>query len=168
MADLILGLDPGTRFAGFGLVRADGDRLQHVDHGVIVMSESESLAERLRVLHSELTQIFARHAVSTVVVEKVFFGKNADSAFKLGHARGVCLLASAHLPLAEYAAKSVKKCVTGTGAASKEQVQMIVLATLGMRGSLKFDASDALALAITHARMRDVDARMKRALEGEL
>lgn len=170
--DLILGVDPGTRRTGFGVIRVDGDRLFHVDHGVIRLNENWSLSERLRVLHIELQKLYAQFQVHTTVVEKIFFGKNADSAFKLGHARGVCLMASAQasVPLAEYAARYVKKCVTGSGAASKDQVQLIVLATLNIKsgGALGLDASDALALAVAHARVRDVNARMKQALEGEL
>jgi crossover junction endodeoxyribonuclease RuvC len=171
MADLILGLDPGTRFAGFGIVAVDGDKIQYVESGVIRLKESDPLALRLRELHAGLQEIFGRHAIHTAVVEKIFFGKNADSAFKLGHARGVCLMAAAAAGagLEEYAARYVKKCVTGNGAASKDHVQMIVQASLGMKPrAMAADASDALALAITHARLRDVNARMKRALENDL
>lgn len=171
MADLILGLDPGTRRAGFGLISVEGDRLAHVSHGVIALKAEAPLAERLNALHMELRAILQRFSVRTVVVEKIFFGKNADSAFKLGHARGICLFAAAQagVPLQEYAARYVKKCVTGSGAASKDHVQMIVLATLNMRPQpLANDASDALALAITHARLRDVSERMQRMREKEL
>lgn len=166
--DLILGVDPGTRRCGFGVIRVQGDRLTHVDHGVIRMREDQPLHERLRVLSLELQKLYAQFTVHTTVVEKVFFGKNADSAFKLGHARGVCLMASAiaGAQLEEYAARYVKKCVTGSGAASKDQVQLIVMATLGLKAAspLSLDASDALALAVAHARVRDVNARMKNAL----
>lgn len=168
--DLILGLDPGTRNAGFGIVSVDGDRIRYVDCGVIKLREDHALGPRLHVLNEGLQSIFSRHRIHTTVVEKVFFGKNADSAFKLGHARGVCLMAAAAAGagIEEYAAKYVKKCVTGTGAASKEHVQMIVLAALNMKPQvMAADASDALALAITHARLRDINARVKRALEKE-
>lgn len=168
MTDLILGLDPGTRRTGFGLIQADGDRLSHVVHGVIALDEKWPFPVRLKVLHEELQQLFARFAVRTVVVEKIFFGKNADSAFKLGHARGICLAAAAQAgaQIDEYAARYVKKCVTGSGAASKDHVQMIVQAALNMKPqSMAADASDALALAITHARLRDTLGKMKRALE---
>jgi crossover junction endodeoxyribonuclease RuvC len=170
--DLILGVDPGTRRCGFGIIRVIGDRLSHVDHGVIRLRDELPLPERLRILSVELQKIYAQFSIHTTVVEKVFFGKNADSAFKLGHARGVCLMASAFAgaQLEEYAARYVKKCVTGSGAASKDQVQLIVMATLGLKGvgPLVLDASDALALAVAHARVRDVNARMKKALENEL
>lgn len=170
--DLILGVDPGTRRCGFGIVRVTGDRLSHVDHGVIRLRDELPLHERLRILSVELQKLYAQFSIHTTVVEKVFFGKNADSAFKLGHARGVCLMASAFAgaQLEEYAARYVKKCVTGSGAASKDQVQLIVMATLGLKGvgPLVLDASDALALAVAHAQVRDVNARMKKALENEL
>ena len=172
LADLILGLDPGSRHTGYGVVAVDRDRVTHVAHGVIHLRENWAFAERLRVLHLELAALFERFAVHTTVVEKIFFGKNADSAFKLGHARGVCLLAAAQagVPLEEYAARFVKKSVTGSGAASKEHVQMLVMAAIGLKSSasLELDASDALALALTHARLRDVNLRMKRAMEGNV
>lgn len=171
--DLILGIDPGSRHTGYGLVAVDGDNIRHVDHGVIHLKESWTLPERLRCLQIELHNLYTRHDVHTTVVEKIFFGKNADSAFKLGHARGVCLLVAAQhgAGVEEYAARYVKKCVTGSGAASKDHVQMVVfnllrLSTAG--GKVQMDASDALSLAITHARVRDVKARMKRAMEGSL
>ena len=171
MSDLILGIDPGTRFAGYGIVAVDGDRISYVESGVLKLDESDPLAMRLRVLHDGLQTIIRAHKLHTAVVEKIFFGKNADSAFKLGHARGVCLMAaaSAGLLVEEYAARYVKKCVTGNGAASKDHVQMIVQASLNIKPrQMAADASDALALAITHARLRDVNARMKRMLENDL
>lgn len=169
--DLILGLDPGSRHTGFGVVRVQGDDVSHVDHGVIDLNERLSLPERLRVLQSELQNLYERHKIHTTVVEKIFFGKNADSAFKLGHARGVCLLVAAQngAGVAEYAARYVKKCVTGSGAASKDHVQMVVFNLLRVRATgVKLDASDALALALTHARIRETSDRLKRAMEAAL
>lgn len=171
MADLILGLDPGTRVAGFGVVAVSGDRIAHVESGVIRMNESDPLHVRMKTLHEGLQEIFRRHRIHTTVVEKIFFGKNADSAFKLGHARGVCYLATAMngARLEEYAARYVKKCVTGNGAASKDLVQMIVQASLNMKPrAMPADASDALALAITHARVRDVNLALKKMQENDL
>lgn len=168
MADLILGLDPGSRRTGYGVVSVEGDSLKHVAHGVIALKDSFSFAERLGILQAELQSLFHRFAIQTTVVERIFFGKNADSAFKLGHARGVCIAVSAQarVPIEEYAARYVKKSVTGSGAASKDHVQMIVLALLGLKPqTLQLDASDALSLAITHARMREINARLKQALK---
>jgi len=171
LKDLILGLDPGSRHTGYGVIAVDGDRLIHVSHGVIDLKENWPLFERLRVLHLELNEVFARHAkVKSAAIEKIFFGKNADSAFKLGHARGICMLAAAlhGATVAEYAARYVKKCITGSGAAGKEQVQMMIFSQLRIQPKeLAFDATDALSLAVTHARMREVDQRMQRMLEDE-
>ena len=171
MKNVILGVDPGTRNTGFGLIRIEGDRMIHLDHGVIRLKESWSLPQRLEVLNIELENLYKQFPVHTTVVEKIFFGKNADSAFKLGHARGVCLLVAARnkTQVEEYAARYVKKCVTGSGAASKDQVQLLVFNLLGIKTrELSLDASDALSLAIAHARVFEVNARMKKALENEL
>lgn len=169
MSDIILGLDPGSRRTGFGVIRVEGDRLHHVDHGVIRLNENWALPERLKCLHDELRKLYTQFPVRTTVVEKIFFGKNADSAFKLGHARGICLMVSAHygVPLEEYAARYVKKCVTGSGAASKDHVQLVVMNSLGLKSqtALALDASDALSLAVTHARVRESNQRIKQAME---
>lgn len=170
MADIILGLDPGSRRAGYGLIRAAGESLEHIEHGVIRMDERLSLAERLQILSVELEKIFDRHVINAAVVEKIFLGKNADSAFKLGHARGVCLLGAARhgVRVHEYAARFVKKAVTGDGGAEKEQVLRVVAALLRISPqSLAFDASDALSLAIAHAQVCDVEKRTRRAREQE-
>jgi crossover junction endodeoxyribonuclease RuvC len=173
LKQLILGVDPGSRRCGFGLLSCQRDRVEHVDHGVIVLNEKWPLAERLVRLQAELSGLYARFPITSTVVEKVFFGKNADSAFVLGHARGVCLLVSAQhqVPIAEYAARYVKKCVTGSGAASKDHVQMVVFNLLRVRApeAVAYDASDALSLALTHARVQDVQSRLDRAaLEDSL
>jgi crossover junction endodeoxyribonuclease RuvC len=169
LKELILGLDPGSRHTGYGVIAVDGDRVEHVAHGVIDLKATWSMPERLRVLFTELQLLFGRHAIRAAAIEKIFFGKNADSAFKLGHARGVCLLAAAQfgVEIEEYAARYVKKCVTGSGAADKEHVQRIVFSQLRIQPKdLAFDASDALSLAITHARMRGINSRLQKMLQG--
>jgi crossover junction endodeoxyribonuclease RuvC len=169
LSDIILGIDPGTLRAGYGLIRITGDNIEHVDHGIIRMKDSWSLPERLKVLQARLHELFGQYPVQSAVVEKIFFGKNADSAFKLGHARGVCLLVAAQhgVEVEEYAARFVKKAVTGSGAASKEHVQKVIFNLLRISAKeLSFDASDALSLAVTHARVRDANRRLKKALEG--
>lgn len=168
--ELILGVDPGSRRTGFGLIAAvDQDRLVHVEHGVIQLRAEWSMPDRLKSLQEQLSQIYDRYRVHCTVVEKIFFGKNADSAFKLGHARGVCLLVSAQngVPVEEYAARFVKKCVTGSGAASKEEVQLVAynILRLQMRNPVAFDATDALSLALTHARVKETNMRLKIAME---
>ncbi len=113
----------------------------------------------------EVSSLIQSFKPDIVVVERIFLGKNADSAFKLGHIRGVCLFgaAQAGAQIVEYAARSVKKGITGNGAAEKEQVQMIVFAALGIKGPAQMDASDALALAFYHARNMEVESVMSRA-----
>lgn len=166
---MILGLDPGTRLAGFGVLTED---LRVVDHGVITLNEAWPLARRLHALEGGLAAIYERHKIQHTVVEKIFFGRNADSAFKLGHARGVCLLQAERFgsQVHEYAARFVKKCVTGSGAASKDHVQLVIRAVLRLRGDepMAFDASDALALAICHVRESENAARIRAAMEKTL
>lgn len=171
LKELILGLDPGSRHTGFGVIDVDGDHLTHIAHGVIHLKEIWTMSERLRVLHLELSELFTKYQPPSAVVEKIFFGKSADSAFKLGHARGVCVLAAAQASATvdEYAARYVKKCLTGNGAADKEHVQIAVFNQLRIQpGKLAFDASDALSLAICHARVRDTNLRIKKMMEGAL
>ena len=168
--ELILGLDPGSLRTGFGVLEVTGDRVKAVEHGVIRVRDEWPMAERLKHIHAGLISLYERLPIAATVVEKIFFGKSADSAFKLGHARGICLLASSQhgSPLVEYAARYVKKCVTGSGSASKDHVQMVVMNLLRLpTGKIAYDATDALALALTHARLRETEVRLQRALERE-
>ncbi len=163
MSELILGIDPGSRFTGYGIVSVKGDQVEHVCHGVIQLKPTLVFHERLLLLHQELRRLLAGYTITSAAVEKIFFGKNVDSAFKLGHARGVCLLAVAEhgMVIAEYAARYVKKCITGSGAADKEHVQLMILRQLKIPAQkLAFDATDALSLAVTHARMREIHSRL--------
>lgn len=164
----IIGIDPGSQHTGFGIVQAEGDRIRHVTHGVISTKPSLAFHEKLRHIASEIDKIFAEYKPDIAVVERIFLGKNADSAFKLGHVRGVCILsaAKAKADVVEYAARAVKKGITGSGAAEKEQVQLIVFASLGLRGAAQMDASDALALAFFHARNLEVEMSVSRAVRG--
>lgn len=149
----MIGIDPGSRVTGYGVIQnRDGD-LKGLDCGVIQLDEKLPLAVRLNLLAQNLRRVFAKHQPHEIAVERLFLGKNADSAFKLGHARGVCLQVAAEFnaDVFEYAARSVKKAVTGSGAAEKEQVQMVIQNLLGLRGPT-FDATDALAVAVTHAK----------------
>ena len=157
-----MGIDPGSHRAGYGLVAHSDRGSRHIHHGIIQLETRAPLVERLVMLHYELMRVYAEYTVDSTSLEKVFFGKNASSAFVLGHARGVCLLATgqAKVPVFEYAAKYVKKCVTGSGAATKEHVQLIVFNLLGVKivpgaRATAFDASDALSLALTHARVEE-------------
>lgn len=159
----ILGLDPGLRRTGWGVIVVEGARIGHVAHGVIAPKDSLPFAERLLCLFEAITEIVAAHAPHEAAVEETFMNNNAQSALKLGHARAMALVvpARAGLPVAEYAAKVVKKAVVGTGAAEKGQVGFMIRRLLPTAGETTADAADALAVAIAHAH-----ARKARTLRG--
>lgn len=152
----ILGLDPGLRRTGWGIVTIDGARLAHVAHGVIKPDEAAPFASRLLTLFEEISAIIEAHAPDEAAVEETFVNTNASSTLKLGHARACCLIAPARagLPVAEYAATVVKKAVVGTGAAEKGQVGFMIRRLLPTAGETTADAADALAVAIAHAHAR--------------
>lgn len=158
----VLGLDPGSQIAGYAVIQQSGDRVRRVDSGSLILPRKASYSERLMVLHKHLDEIFKAHQPQVVVVEKAFFGKNADSAFKLGQVRGVCLLLAAQYgaELHEYAAKRIKKVITGSGAATKEHVQMVVSAMIGQPVQGTFDESDALAIAFCHLNEQSVKDKL--------
>jgi crossover junction endodeoxyribonuclease RuvC len=149
---IVLGVDPGTIRTGWGVVRRAGPRLVGVAAGVIHARADAELPERLRVIHDGLRAVIAEHAPSCMAVEDVF-SKHARSALTLGHARGVVLLCAAlcELELSAYPPAVVKRSVAGRGAAPKEQIGRVVCAMLGFRTIPAVDATDALAVAITHA-----------------
>lgn len=151
---VILGIDPGSRVTGFGVLGIQKRELFHLDHGVIEPPKNLSFAERLFRIGQSLQKLMEQYSPTDVVVEKIFLGRNADSAFKLGHVRGVCLLAVGEIEarLFEYAARSVKKAVTGHGGATKEHVSLVVQNLLNIDAPKALDASDALSLAICHFR----------------
>lgn len=148
----VLGIDPGLRSLGWGVISYAGSRLSHVENGQI-RSEGESLAERLLSLHSALTAVVARLAPEAAAVEQTFVNKDATGTLKLGQARGIALVvpAAAGLEVAEYAPNHVKKSVVGVGHAAKEQVQHMVKLQLPGVDLAGPDAADALAIAICHA-----------------
>jgi crossover junction endodeoxyribonuclease RuvC len=152
----ILGLDPGLRRTGWGVVSVDGARLSHVAHGVVAPGESLPLSERLLFLFDALCAIVAEQAPHEAAIEETFVTANGASTLKLGHARAAAMLAPARagLPVAEYAARLVKKAVVGTGAADKDQVAFMVQRLLPTAGRPTADAADALAVAIAHAHAR--------------
>ena len=152
----ILGLDPGLRRTGWGVVEASGSRLSHVAHGVIAPKDTLPFAERLAFLFAAIEGVIAAHAPDEAAVEETFMNTNAQSALKLGHARACCLIAPARagLPVAEYAATVVKKAVVGTGGADKTQVGFMIRRLLPTAGDTTADAADALAVAIAHAHAR--------------
>lgn len=152
----ILGLDPGLRRTGWGVIACEGARISHVAHGVIAPKDTLPFAERLHTLFAEIEAVIATHAPDEAAVEETFMNSNAQSALKLGHARAMALVvpARAGLPVAEYAATVVKKAVVGTGGADKAQVGWMIARLLPSAGKTTTDAADALAVAIAHAHAR--------------
>lgn len=150
---IILGLDPGLGTTGWGVIAAEGNRLTHIANGQVKTDSKLPLPSRLWILDKELSDILLKHQPDAVAVEEVFLNTNAQSTLKLGHARGVVLLAAARTGanVGEYAARLVKKAIVGVGNADKTQVQAMVQRLLpGVKLSGP-DAADALAVAITHA-----------------
>ena len=148
----ILGIDPGLRVTGFGVIEQDGGKLRYITSGCVRSGEGE-LAARLKVLLDGLAEVIAVHRPEQVVIEKVFVNVNPQSTLLLGQARGsaICAAVIAGLPVAEYTALQVKKAVVGKGHAKKEQVQHMVRRLLALPGDPSPDAADALACAICHA-----------------
>ncbi|NOZ01324.1 MAG: crossover junction endodeoxyribonuclease RuvC [Deltaproteobacteria bacterium] len=148
----VLGIDPGSRVTGYGVVEGGDGETRYVASGTIRLNASRPMHERLDTLWGELTEVLSSSAPAEVAVERVFVSRNADSALKLGHARGVILLAikQAGLPLFEYTPAQVKKTVTGRGRADKHQMVSLVRLILGIEADLAEDAADALAIAMTH------------------
>ena len=152
----LIGLDPGLRRTGWGVVEVDGNRLAHVANGIVVSDAAETLAERLSALFDGLSAVIVRHAPAEAAVEETFVNRNPKSTLKLGQARGAVLLAPAQsgLPVAEYPANLIKKALVGTGHADKNQVQTMVEMLLPGCRPESADAADALAVAICHAHHR--------------
>ncbi len=150
---LILGLDPGLGTTGWGMIRADGNRLSHVANGQIRTDASMPLPRRLSLLHGAIVEVIRSHRPEGAAVEEVLGNSNAQSTLKLGQARGMALLAAAQadLVIGEYHPSVVKKAVVGTGGAAKTQVQAMVARLLPGVKLSGADAADALAVAITHA-----------------
>jgi crossover junction endodeoxyribonuclease RuvC len=157
----ILGVDPGLRATGWGMIEAAGSRLSFVGCGSIETDAATSLAERLAAIHRLLTGLIEREGPHEAAVEETFINRDPQSALKLGQARGVALatLALTGLPVAEYAANLVKKTVVGVGHAEKRQVAMMVRMLLPASTASTADAADALAVAICHAQHRAARAR---------
>ncbi len=152
-ATIILGLDPGLGTTGWGVIRAEGNRLAHLANGRIKTPADAPLPARLAQLDAALAALIAEHDPQAAAVEEVFVNTNPQSTLKLGQARGVCLCAAARagLEVGEYAARAVKKALVGTGGADKTQVQAMVARLLPGAKLAGPDAADALAVAITHA-----------------
>lgn len=159
---LILGIDPGTIVTGYGVIDVRGSSLKIITAGTVRNGSAKPMSARLKSIHETLQQVIIEFKPDEVAVETAFYGKNAQSALKLGQARGVAILAavSRDLPLAEYSPREVKKAVVGKGTASKEQVQYMVRSILRLKGRKeKYDVTDALAVAICHTHRRKADPK---------
>ncbi len=159
-----MGIDPGLTVTGYGVIRG-GETLQVVSKGEIRPGVDLSFARRLNVIFSGIEEILAESSPEAVAVEGVFHAKNASSAFKLAHARGVVFLAAArrNVPIFEYSPREVKSAVTGYGAAEKGQVESMIRAILCIEGKISNHACDALAVALCHhhgARMRAIQGAL--------
>ncbi|WP_027589274.1 crossover junction endodeoxyribonuclease RuvC [Pseudomonas sp. RL] len=152
---LILGIDPGSRITGFGVVRDTGRGCEYIASGCI-RTGSGSLPERLQTVYRGVSEVIRQYGPITMGIEQVFMARNADSALKLGQARGAAIVAGAEsgLEIAEYTATQVKQAIAGTGGADKQQVQMMVMHLLKLLQKPQIDASDALAIALCHAHHR--------------
>jgi len=152
----ILGVDPGLRRTGWGLITVTGNRMSFVASGTVTSDNRRDLAERLRQLHDGLQAVLAEHAPDEAAVEHTFVNKDAGATLKLGQARGVALLVPAlnAVPVAEYAPNLVKKTVVGTGHAEKDQIRMMIKVLMPKATFNSDDAADALAIAVCHAQHR--------------
>lgn len=147
----ILGIDPGSRITGFGVIDIDGSRVRYVTSGCVKVG-SEALPARLQEIFTGVAEIVQGYRPDQMAIERVFMARNADSALKLGQARGaaICAATSRELVVSEYSAREVKQAVVGKGGATKQQVQHMVCALLKLKTVPQADAADALAVALCH------------------
>lgn len=157
----ILGIDPGSRLTGFGVLDFVSDKAVYVASGTIKSIDGE-FSERLKAIYNAVRELVSEFRPDAVAVESVFVHKNPGSALKLGHARSAAICATFHSDavIYEYAPREIKLAVVGTGSASKEQVQHMVISILNLEGSPAPDAADALATAICHGHQRRLGARL--------
>ncbi len=161
---IVIGIDPGSRYTGYGIVERTGNSYKHIASGRINATKAEDFCGRLDVIYAALSSVLEEYPCDAAAAETIFTARNAMSTIKLGHARGVCLLALSHADLAvsEYAPASVKQAVTGHGRATKDAVGLMVRRLLQLDDDAKLseDAADALAVAICHCQMADFEARL--------
>lgn len=151
---VIIGIDPGSRRTGYGVIRLEGNRHIYLTSGYLDLT-SYPTCERLRQIYVGLQQVISSYQPHEAAIEQVFMHENPNSALKLGQARGAAIVALT-MPVMEYSARQVKKSVVGHGAANKEQVQFMVKRLLNLAGNLQPDAADALAVALCHAHARNL------------
>lgn len=151
---IILGVDPGTFFCGYGIIELKKTTPVYINSGVINLTKEKELPQKLKIIYNKIEELISEFSPNEFAIETAFYGKNIQSAMKIGYARGVALLAAVHsdLHITEYSPREVKKAVVGTGAASKEQIQYMVSSFLKINtDKKKFDETDALAIALCHA-----------------
>ncbi len=165
----VLGIDPGSRITGYGLIDKKGNRLVHVDNGAIFTDSHRDFPIRLQRIYRGLTEIIERYRPDAVAVENIFFATNVQSALKLGQARGAAIVAgvNAGVPVYEYTALQVKQAVVGHGRADKQQVQKMLKALLNLPEVAQEDASDALAAAVCHIHSFGMASRLNGKLSEE-
>lgn len=163
----ILGIDPGSRVTGYGLIELRGRQAVYLASGCVRM-EDEEFPERLRIIFEGLGRVVAEYRPDEVAIEKVFVQRNVDSALKLGQARGaaLCAVMNRERPVAEYSATQIKQALVGRGGASKEQVQHMVTTLLQLSNTPQADAADALACALCHSHTRQTLAALPAATRG--
>jgi len=160
----VIGIDPGSRFTGYGIVADQNNTQTCVLQGRIAV-QGNNIAERLFYIYSELKQLISTYQPHELAIEQVFFHRNAQSALKLGQARGAALVAAAaqSLPIAEYSPKQIKQATVGYGSANKAQVQHMICALLKLKEIPETDAADALAIAICHCQSRRLARKLLKA-----
>jgi crossover junction endodeoxyribonuclease RuvC len=161
----ILGIDPGSRITGYGVVETTPRGIRYVASGCIRV-KAEEFPERLKQIFDGVTEVIALYQPGQMAIEQVFMHKNADSALKLGQARGAAICASMNqqLPVFEYAARQVKQALVGKGSAEKHQVQHMVKILLSIQGEMQIDASDALAIGLCHCHYQETAKRLQQAI----
>ena len=159
---LIIGIDPGSRVTGYGVIATVGSRQEYVTSGWIRTADRTTLPKKLDEIFTGVSQLIAEYSPDGFAIESIFMARNAESALKLGHARGVAIVAAVNqgIPVFEYEARKVKQAVVGNGAASKGQVQNMVKKLLKLPSDPQKDAADALAIALTHINTQFTLARM--------
>jgi len=161
---IILGIDPGSRITGYGIISKQGNRLVHIDNGAIFTQSALDFPQRLQRIFAGLSEIIVQYRPEAVAVENVFLAKNAQSALKLGQARGAAIVAAVSVGLSvfEYSALQVKQAVVGSGRAEKVQVQHMIKALLNLPEVAQEDASDALAVAVCHAHSAGLNSLLRK------
>ncbi|KTD10777.1 Crossover junction endodeoxyribonuclease ruvC [Legionella gratiana] len=153
---IILGIDPGSRITGYGLIKEADRKIEYIDSGCIRTTPDSELSQKLLQIYDGICQLMDHYSPTEVAIEQVFMHENPNSALKLGHARGVAMVAAAshRVKVSEYSAREIKQTVVGYGAAEKIQVSHMVVSLLALNKAPQKDAADALAIAICHSHMR--------------